>query len=252
VDRIVAISLTTYRESVRSKMLYTIFFFAVLMVAITSIVGKVTIGDREKVIKDFGLMSISFFSVAFAVISGAALLHKELSKKTVYNILAKPVSRIEFLVGKYLGMLWTGAVLVGLMGAALSLYLVVLEDRADLSLLQAYVFIGLELTIVCAAAIFFSALVVTPLLSGLFTFSIFLTGRSAEYIRAFSDLTGSSVAKTIYWMVPHLHALNVSNGVVYGEVRSLENMIWSAAYAITYAGVLLVLSAVAFRRRQFN
>jgi ABC-type transport system involved in multi-copper enzyme maturation permease subunit len=252
MNNVMAIALTTYRESIRSKVLYSVVFFAILLVVIAAMFGRVTIGDPTTVLKDFGLMSISFFSVAFAVINGGNLLHKELARKTIYNILSKAVARWEFLLGKYLGMVVVVMALVGLLGLILSALLFLYEGRFDLLLLEAYLFILFELLIVSAAAIFFSSIVVTPLLSGLFTFGIFLAGRSTDYILKFAEGSGDAVSHSLYWILPHLNWLNISNGIVYGEGRSLENMFWSFLYAAGYSLILLVLANWAFQRREFN
>lgn len=250
------IALNTFRESVRSKVLYSIMFFALLLVCASALFGSVTIGDQVIVIKDFGLMSISLFSVAFAVISGAALLHKELSRKTVYNILAKPVSRAEFVCGKFFGMFATASVLVLMMGAGLSIFALFFEGQFDSYLLQAYLYILLELLIVCAAAIFFSSVVVTPMLSGLFTFGIFLAGRSVRHLLTFSSGEGGSLLGDLmywlYWILPRLDLLNVGNDLVYKASISQDHFVWSLVYSIGYTGALLVLATAIFRRREFN
>lgn len=252
MERILAIAKTTFRESVRGKVLYSVLFASLLVEAVSSLFGNVTIGDQVKVIKDFGLLAVSLLSVGFCVVAGAALLHKELSRKTVYNILAKPVHRAEFLLGKYFGMVSTTAVLIALMGSCLSLYTAPFEGRLDPAMLQAYYYIFLELVVVCAAAIFFSALVVTPLLSGLFTLGVFIAGRSSAYILKFAELSGQPFPKTVYHLLPHLDSLNVGNAVVYGELAPASHVAWSTLYAATYAGVLLVLASLAFSRRHFN
>lgn len=257
MDKLLTIALNTFRESVRSKVLYSIMFFALLMVGVSAFFGTVTIGDQVIVIKDFGLMSISIFSVAFAVISGSALLYKELSKKTVYNILAKPVSRAQFVVGKYLGMYVTAAVMAALMGLGLSLFVLMFEGKADLNLFYAYFYILLELMIVCAAAIFFSSIVVTPMLSGLFTFGVFLAGRSVTHMLYFvspehADSLTAKLLKALTWILPRLDMMNIGNDLVYGASISKDHLVWSIAYALGYAGILLILATAIFKRREFN
>ncbi len=253
------IALNTYRESVRSKILYALLFFAAALILLSLFFGSVTIGDKLKVIKDFGLFSVSIFSLAFAVISGANLLFKELARKTVYNILSKPVHRGQFLLGKYFGMVWTAGVLVLIMGLGLSGFLFLLEGSVDLYLFQAYFYMGLELVIICAAAIFFSAIVVTPVLSGLFTFALFLAGRSTEFLLYFvreGSVTEvqAMVLKGLYWILPHFHDLNVSDLVVNSQLGSLSlaRAGLSILYSVSYAAVLLVVASFLFRRREFN
>lgn len=241
----------------RSKVMYSVLFFAAFVIAIAALFGTVTIGDQIRVIKDFGLFSISVFTVGYAIIVGAALLHKELSRKTVYNILAKPVHRSEFILGKFLGMLFTSVVMVVVMGAGLMVFVWLFSGVPDWLLPQAFYFIFLELVVVCAASIFFSSIVVTPLLAGLFTLGVFLAGRSAEYLLHLADkmeLTGAikSLLHAVYWVLPHLHQLSIANSIVYGERLSLQHAIWYSTYAAGYAGVLLCLASILFRRREFN
>ena len=256
MERVLTIAMNTYRESVRSKILYSLFFFALLMVAVSAFFGAVTIGDQVKVIKDFGLFSISMFTVLYAVISGSTLLSKELTQKTIYNILAKPVARWEFLLGKYLGTLLTGFVMLCLMGGALSLFLACFDGGLSFALFQGYVHILFELVIVCAATIFFSSVVVTPMLSGLFAFGVFLSGRSAELLHYFVDkgMVGSLGAKflnVLYWLLPQLQKINIADRVVYNQNVDYTFMMYCGVYALGYAGVLLVLSHFIFSRREF-
>lgn len=253
------IAINTYRELVRGKVLYIVLFFAVVVVSVGALFGSVTIGDQVVVIKDFGLFSISLFNVAFAVIAGSALLQKELMRKTIFNILAKPVPRWKFLVGKYLGMLMTSFLLLALMSIALQIFLFCFEGRVDTALVWAYLHMALEMMIVCAAAIFFSSLVVTPVLTGLFTFGLFLAGRSVEYLLYFiregavSDPL-AAVLTILYYLLPHLNRLNMANDVVMGSSLSwnLSYFCWAVLYSLGYSGVLLGFAKLFFERREFN
>ncbi|MCO6431483.1 MAG: hypothetical protein J5J00_11535 [Deltaproteobacteria bacterium] len=259
MEKILAITLATFKESIRSKVLYSVMFFAAVLVLVSTFFGTVTIGDQVKVIKDFGLFSVSIFSIAFAVISGTTLLFKELQRKTIYNILSKSVYRWQFLLGKYFGMLLTASTLVVSMGLSLLAYLWFFEGGPDFLILSAMFFMVLELVIVCAAAMLFSSIVVTPLLSGLFTFATFLAGRSTEYLLYFVqykevDGLAADLLVALNKLLPNLDKLNVVNEVVYGEAYALpvERMLWSSVYALCYAGVLLIAANMIFRRREFN
>ncbi len=256
IQIILKIALNTYRESVRGKVLYSLVFFAVAIVSLSALFGAVTIGDQLRIIKDLGLMSISLFAVALAVISGASLLHKELHRKTIHNILAKPVHRWQFLVGKHLGLLMTEAVMIALMAMGLVIFCYFFEPRIDYLIFQASLFIFFELIIVTSIAIFFSSILVTPALSGLFTFSLFIAGRSVEYIpqliKAVPAETPSFFLNILYWCLPHLDKLNISNQVVYGYSASPIQLSFSLIYSLSYAAILLGLASITFRDRDFN
>ncbi|MCB0332377.1 MAG: ABC transporter permease subunit [Bdellovibrionales bacterium] len=251
------IAQNTFRESVRSKVLYSLMLFALLLVSISALFGSVTIGDQAKVVKDFGLFSLSIFCTFYVVLSGALLLYKELSRKTIYNILSRAIPRWNFLFGKYLGMLLTATLMLLLMGGGFSLFLLLFESAFDPSLFLAYYAIFLELVIICAAAIFFSSVVVTPMLIGLFTAGIFLAGRSAGFLLYFlsNDTLSAPVRyllQVLYFVLPHLDMLNVSDAIVYGSLVPAEQIVYGTLYAFGYAGVLLFLSHFLFERRDFS
>jgi Cu-processing system permease protein len=127
LGRVLAIALNTYRESVRARILLGLAGVAFAVAFYALIVGAYTLKHAPRVVSDLGSASISLFSVAVAVIIGATSLHRELEQKTLFPILARPLGRSEYLVGKYLGTLLTIGVflladagLVLLISAALS------------------------------------------------------------------------------------------------------------------------------------
>lgn len=255
--RAFAIARATFRESVRSKILYTIFVFALLLVLASAFFGTVSIGSQIVVIKNFGIFSISVFSIAFACISGSTLLSKEVQRHTIFTVLSRPLRRWEFILGKYLGMLLTVTVLIAIMGGSLSLLAAVIDGQPPSILLDAYLGVWFEAIIVCAAVIFFSSIVVTPLLSGLLSFGIFLTGRSSEYILWFVrqgklGASASRVLEGLYAVVPHLNFFDSTNSIVYGISPPEGYIYWAFVYSIGYAGILLCLAVVIFGRREFN
>ena len=211
------------------------------------------VGERLRTM----LALVDALTVLAVVLSGALLLYKELSRKTIYNILSRAIPRWNFLFGKYLGMLLTATLMLLLMGGGFSLFLLLFESAFDPSLFLAYYAIFLELVIICAAAIFFSSVVVTPMLIGLFTAGIFLAGRSAGFLLYFlsNDTLSAPVRyllQVLYFVLPHLDMLNVSDAIVYGSLVPAEQIVYGTLYAFGYAGVLLFLSHFLFERRDFS
>ncbi len=117
--KIIALAINTFREAIRDKVLYSLIFFAVLMIGISVILDNLTIGEPTKIIKDFGLASIEIFGVLIAIFVGIGLVYKEMERKTIYNILSKPIHRYQFIIGKYLGLVLTLLVEVLTMSIAL-------------------------------------------------------------------------------------------------------------------------------------
>jgi ABC-type transport system involved in multi-copper enzyme maturation permease subunit len=253
--KIVAIALNTAREAVRNRILYSILFFAVLMVAVAAVFGAASIGDQTKYMKDFSLMSVSLFGVVIAIVLGVNLLHQELGKKTIFNILSKPVARWQFIVGKFFGLLVTLTLIVGAMSVGVIGFFTLLVGHLDHGLVVASFATLLEITVVIAVAIFFSSLVVTPALAGMFTAATFVAGRSASYLLYFLKGEQPSVVQTmaqaLYWALPRLDRYTVADQVVYGIVPDPAYLVVLLAYSVAYAGVLLLLSVGLFSRREF-
>jgi ABC-type transport system involved in multi-copper enzyme maturation permease subunit len=250
-----AIARNTEREALRNKVLYSIVAFAALVVGVAALFGSVSIGNQMKFVKDFSLAAISLFGVVIAVTLGVSMLAKELGRRTILNILSKPVARWQFILGKFAGLAATVTIVVVLMTSALIGIVAAFEGTVDPGLVVAGLTVVLELMIVVAIALFFSAVVVTPTLAGMFTIAAFIAGRSAGYLAYFrgadSNAALRAVATLLYWIRPHLNRLEVADQVVYGDAVSLGTLALAAAYAMAYTGVLLLLSAALFQRREF-
>jgi len=253
--KILALALNTAREAVRNRILYSILFFAVLMVGVSAVFGAASIGDQVKYMKDFSLMSVSLFSVIIAIVLGVNLLHQELGRKTIFNILSKPVARWQFIVGKFFGLSATLSLIVLLMSGGVVACFALLSGRIDMGLVVASFAILLETMVVIAVALFFSSLVVTPALAGMFTAATFVAGRSATYLLYF--LKGDhppimqTLAQTLYWILPRLDRFTIADQVVYGVLPDPSYLITLVAYSAAYIGALMILSVGLFSRREF-
>lgn len=254
--RVLAIALNTTREAIRNRVLYSLVFFACLVVGISAAFGSASIGDQMKFIKDFGLASVSLFGVITTIVLGVNMLNMELGRRTIFNVLSKPVARWEFVVGKFLGLVVTVMLMLGLMSVALLAFLRCFEPTVAWPLLLAALAIGLELVIVTAVALFFSSIVVTPALAGLFTAATFVAGRSASYLsRLQTDEfppVVHEVARVLDWVLPHLYRFNLADQVVFGDTFSSWYFLHLVLYAVAYSMMALLLAVVLFSRREFT
>jgi Cu-processing system permease protein len=216
--RIYAISINTFREAVRDRVLYGVLGFACAVLLFTLALAELSVHEQARVVADVGLASISLFAVIVAMFLGSSLVYKEIERKTLYVILPKPVRREEFLLGKYFGIFLTAAVFVALMGA-LQLWITAVQADAPLwqacTLLGALLLLlgvmlalardrtavlvpyagrteasvepvlaqlalcGIEVLVLTGVALLFSSFS-TPFLTGAFTMGIWLLGRSAD------------------------------------------------------------------------
>ena len=255
LGRVAVVAENTFREAVRDKLLYNLLLFAALMIASSIVLAKLHIGADERIYRDVGLSAIAFFGVLIAIFVGINLVYREISLKTVYSMLAKPVHRWEFLCGKYLGLL----ALLGLEIALMSgFFLGVLwfKDSAITSgMFWAIGLIFLELTLVTAIAIFFSSFT-TPYLAGMFTVALWIIGHLLADMRAFGLQDGSEairpITEALYWTLPNLDRLDIKGEAANGDPIALARVGFAALYATLYSSALLTAAVLLFRRRDFR
>jgi ABC-type transport system involved in multi-copper enzyme maturation permease subunit len=125
--RIFAVALNTYREAVRARILHGLFAVALATAGYALVVGAYASRSRMRVVSDLGAASISLYAVAVAIVLGATSLYRELELKTIFPILARPIRRSEYLVGKLCGTVLTLAVFIGANTGALLLALALLS-----------------------------------------------------------------------------------------------------------------------------
>lgn len=253
--KILPIATNTFREAVKDKVLYALLFFALLMIGGSLILGTLSVGEHIKILKDFGLASISIFGTLIAIFVGVGLVYKEIERKTVYSLLAKPISRSEFVLGKYVGLLFTVAVEVAVMAGLLLALVYVYQGTAATHLLIAVFLTTIEIMVMMAVALFFSSFS-TPILSGMFTLAVYLIGHLSADLLTFGekihDAKTLAVTRLIYYLAPNLETFNVRASVVHGEAVGWEYVLYATAYGLVYVGALLCLTALIFSRRDFT
>jgi ABC-type transport system involved in multi-copper enzyme maturation permease subunit len=252
------VAVNTFREAVRDRLLYNLIFFALMMMAAAVLVGGVSIGIERDVIVNLGLSAISLFGIVMAIFIGVGLVYKEIEKRTLYSLLAKPVQRWQFLAGKFAGLLLTLAVnttlmMIGL--AAALLYVTQKFERSDGTIVIAIYFILLELALITSLALFFSCFS-SPLLSTLYTLGIYIAGVFSPDIRDIGIVTSSPVvkaaAKVIYYILPNFHNFNVIAAAVHKESIPFS-LIWqNTLYAALYIALILIAASAVFSGRDLK
>ncbi len=252
------VAVNTFRESVRDRVLYNLIFFALVMIAAAVIVGKISIGVEHEVIINLGLTAISLFGLVMAIFIGVGLVHKEMEKRTLYSLLAKPVRRWQFLTGKYFGLLLTLTVNTAVMAAGIFVALLYVNHKlvaSDAHILVAVYFILLQLALITAIALFFSCFS-TPMLSTIFTLGFYVAGTFASDIRGVGTLTGSLALKIvtsmIYYLLPNFSNFNVIAVTAHGLAVPKALIALNTAYAAIYIGAVLLAASAIFSNRNLK
>ena len=244
------IAVNVFRESVRDKVLYNLVGFAVLMIGASVLIGQLSAGQEVKIIKDLGLASMSVFGLFMAVFIGIGLVAKEVERRSIYALLAKPITRTELLLGKYAGLVLTLVVNLAIMTAAFYAVLAWMNWQApdglrrsweapalDPALLKAIWLILVQLMIVTAVALLFSTFS-SPLLSAALTFGLYVIGHFNADLRNFEAIVSSRAvawtARGLYYLLPNFAPLDVKAQVVHGAPVPGGYLVLVTGYAALY------------------
>lgn len=256
-QRIASVAFNTFREAVRDRVLYNLVVFALLLVASSFLFGQISVGIERLILVNLGMAAISVFGIMIAIFIGIGLVSKEMEKRTLYSILARPLSRWEFILGKYFGLAGTLIVNAALMsvGFFVALFIQVGHfDSKDVWLFVALYFIVLELLIVTAIALLFSTYS-SPLMSSIFTLAILIIGTFAEDLRSFAGLmhgVSGWIAMGVAHLVPNFASLNVISSVAHGERVAGALIFYNTVYAMLYCAAALAGAILIFERRNLK
>jgi ABC-type transport system involved in multi-copper enzyme maturation permease subunit len=256
-SRLSAITLNTFREAVRDRVLYNLVLFVLLLVASAPLFSQISIGLEKLMLVNVGLSSISLFGVIIAIFVGIGLVSKEIEKKTLYTILSRPVRRWEFIAGKYLGLLLTLVVNAALMtvGFYLALWIFVHDMKsADAMLLVAIYFIVLQFTMMVAITLLFSTFS-TPIFSAIFAFALFVIGTFGNDLKNFAAMSQGGtrwVATAASYVMPNFASLNVISQVAHGQGVNGQLIVFNTIYALLYSIAVTVAAVLVFERRNLK
>jgi ABC-type transport system involved in multi-copper enzyme maturation permease subunit len=268
VSAVFVVARGVFTDSIRDRIAYNLVFFAVLLMAASFLLAQLTAGQDVKIIKDLGLSAASLIGLLIAIFIGIGLVTKEVERRSIYSLLAKPVTRTQFILGKYLGLVLTLVANLAVMALAYYAVLAYLAwvtpeatqqgweaPATDPRLLQAFVLIGVELMLVTAVALFFSTFS-SPFLSAALTLAVWIIGRSGEDLRTLEALGASPVLAALgrvgYIVFPNLAPLNVTHAVVHGVPVTAGRVVLAGGSALLYVAVLLVAATLVFARRDFK
>ena len=256
-SRLSAITLNTFREAVRDRVLYNLVLFVLLLVASAPVISQISIGMEKLMLVNLGLSSISLFGVIIAIFVGIGLVSKEIEKKTLYTILSRPVRRWEFIAGKYLGLLLTLVVNAVLMTVGFYMALLVFTHglhQADGMLLVAIYFIILQFMMMVAITLLFSTFS-TPIFSAIFAFSLFVIGTFGNDLRNFAAMSHGAtrwLATAAAYIMPNFASLNVISQVAHEQSVGAQLVLFNTIYALLYSVAVTAAAVLIFERRNLK
>lgn len=253
--RIQTLAANTIREAIRNKLLYTLLGFGVLMIGAGVLIATLSYVEVHQILQDVGMGAIRFFSAGIAIFVGIGLIHGEVERRTIFTILSKPVSRSEFLIGKFAGLTLTVWLQLVLMAIAFGLVSWMAGAPLGSTHWIAILLIGFELMVLVAIATFFSAFT-TPMLAALFTVGLWLIGHLSRDLYALgqqSELESvTMLASWVFRLMPDFEIFNKTLEAVHGLPIESSEIATALVYAIGYMVCTLTLGTMIFSRRDFK
>ena len=246
------IAANTFKETLRNNVLYLVLFFVIALIILSVFVADWSVFARIQVMQDFGLATMSLAGLMLAVFIGVGMLGREISQKTVYHVITQPVSRNQFVCGKFAGLLATLLINYFVMSVIFLGTLMYLGGTIQVSLVYAILLIWAEMSLVISASIFFSTLT-TPMLASIFSLAFYIAGHLNDLLSIkFVEAKGSlypALLKVIYFVLPNLEHFNVRDNIVYGITLPQSYYGYAILYGILYTVLFLTLSCVLFSKK---
>ena len=255
MNQLRTLATNTFREAVRDRVLYSILFFAAAILALSLGLEHVTVGDQAKVTRSVAQGAIDLFGSLIAMFLGVSLVWKELDRRTVYTVLSKPIPRWSFVLGKYLGLILTLIVEIGIL---LAFYIVLMMFKQGFP--PGVVFVSmamllLELSLLTAWATLFSTYS-SPMTASAFTLAIFVIGHLADDIWVFGNSVDieavRQISRVIYWVTPNFETFNIRPYAVH-ELPTPWERVWPAiVYGVFYIVAVLTVASGIFARKDLK
>jgi ABC-type transport system involved in multi-copper enzyme maturation permease subunit len=255
--RLYVIATNVFREVVRDRILFMIGLYIIILATAIYFLPEFAAATEDKMFLDFALAAMNLLGLVVAVFVGTGLINKEIEKRTVLVLIAKPISRAELIVGKYMGLLSLLAVLITAMTVITLVFLQLGKVPYSIaSVLISAFFLFLQLSLMTAVAITLGVFT-SSLLASVLTFAVYLMGNITQDILQLGRLGRKHgieiLTQALYLVLPDLSRLDVKNDAIYG-LAALPNsttLISNVGYGLLYTLMLLAIAILIFSQREF-
>ena len=254
-NNIFAIAKNTFRETARDRILLSAFFVIIAIILFSFFIASISLDQSTRMIVDFGITAIYALQMFVAIFIGSMLIYKEIERRTFFLLLPKPISRTEIVIGKCLGLTATTVLVTLLSTIALYAVLYIESGQTYFFPILLSVFLStLEAVILILVSILFSG-ITSPILAAISTLAIFFVGHAGEIFRYIFMMTKSpsveAITSGIYHLLPNLEKFNIRNDIIFGTTPSLTMIGVATLYAIAYSALLIVITQITFKKKDF-
>lgn len=250
-----ALTLNGFREARRNRVTTVVYIFAFIMIFSSTVALDMTVATFERVMTDLGLGVMGLISAFLSIFLASGLVPKEIERRTIFMVLAKPLSRSTFIVGRFFGNLLTVYVIIFVMAVLFVLQFVMQRFSPHPTLIIAVVGLALQALVLSAVAFAFASWS-SQFITAIASVSLYALGHLTPDLYAMAEHSKSAaiqvVGKALYYVLPNLDRLNFSSRATYNEAVTLNELLGATGYSVAYATIMLVISAVLFERRDFK
>jgi Cu-processing system permease protein len=248
------IAKNTYRELIRERLLYGVFLIAALVTALSFFLSTVSLGENQRIMHNIGLATIHLFVLFIMIFVTTNSISKDLERRTVYFLFPKPITRGQYVLGKFSGLLLLLLTTLGILGG-LFLLGVFATDKSLIS--AALINLGysfVEISLLIAFAQLFASFT-APLNASLYSIALYIIGHSLTFLKEYLASAGNhftlGLVNFCYYFLPNLEKFDVRAATLYGIPLPTSQVLWSLFYAVIYTGILLFLTTQVIRKREF-
>ncbi len=243
----------TFLDALRQRAYVVLGLFTVAMLATSRLVNPLALGEGRRVTIDLGLACMALFGFLLIALLSTRMVQKEIERKTILVLLAKPLRREEFILGKFFGLVAVTGVSLAAMLISLAGVLVLSGYAVDGSLIVAGYFAFLELFIVASLAMLLTVFT-SPVLSTFFLVGLFVAGHLGSSLSDLASMLPSQLAgkllAALFHVLPRLDLYSYTLEVIHGMPVSGGQLLWATLYALVYSVGALGLALLVFRYRE--
>jgi ABC-type transport system involved in multi-copper enzyme maturation permease subunit len=253
VSKVLVLAKTTLREMLREKIFMVVVVIALALMALSFLLGALSFAEQRKILADFGFLAIQVGMLGISLFSGSYLIAKEVEKQTCLLILSRPVSRDEFILGKFFGVLSLNTIL----SFALAVFLWLLlglwnESQNWLSFVEIWLSLWFESAVILALVICLS-LIVRPVLALCAGIIVFLLGHWLGDLTFFAEKSKEAVfiqgVKVLHWITPQFYRSNWKSAYFLENGIPIQSFGWMILHLSSWLILLILITNFLFRRK---
>ena len=253
MTNIILIAFNTIKEIQRHKLFYVLTAGVVFMIVGGFLLGPLSLSEQVRLSINFSLTTSHIGLVMFVIYFSSNLISREIEHKTIINLFVKPISRLQFIIGKFFGMLIIILIAVILLTGVIAVIHWFYDRPVQGILFVAMWGVYLETLILMSSAFFLSSFA-SSFFIFVCSFFVFIIGHSvngAIFLMEKGAVTGllKHIVSFTVSLFPNLERLNWRSHVLYQDSVLLSELLSVSAYSFLWIVLLLVLTSIFFERR---